>query len=92
MANLWLDRLNDLLGRKKKPVPVDPAPQPVPAPSPPKAPGTFDYLKAWRLLKEIPIQKLGRVVSLSAVIVFFAVSGVVAWVVVFAKFAFTLSR
>lgn len=90
MANPWLDRLNDLLGRKKKPVPVDPAPAPGPSPAP--NPGAFDYLKAWRLLKDIPFQKLGRVVSLSAVIVFFAVSGVVAWLVVFAKFAFTLSR
>lgn len=88
MANPWLDRLNELLWRKKKPTSVDPVPVPSPAP----APGAFDYLKAWRLLKAIPLQKLGRVVSLSAVIVFFAVSGVVAWLVVLAKFAFTLSR
>jgi hypothetical protein len=90
MSNPWLDRLNDLLGRKKKPEPVNPSPAPVPPP--PNAPGTFDYLKAWRLLKNIPLHKLGSVISLSAVIVFFAVSGVIAWLVVFAKFAFTLSR
>jgi hypothetical protein len=90
MANHWLDRLNALLGRKKDPAPIEPVP--APTPEPPKAPGTFDYLKAWQLLKKIPLQKLGSVVSLSAVIVFFALSGVIAWLVVLAKFALTLSR
>lgn len=90
MATL-LDRLNELLGRKKKP---DVAPQPLsPEPvTPPKQPGAIDYLKAWRLLKDIPFEKLGRVVSLSAVVVFFAVSGVLAWLLVFIKFLVQLSQ
>lgn len=90
MANSLLDRLNDLLGRKKKPVTPEPAPAPVP--EPPRQPGAIDYLKAWRLLKDIPVQKLGKLVSMSAVIVFFAISGVLAWGWVFVKFLLTLNR
>lgn len=90
MANPLLDRLNDLLGRKKKP--ATPEPTPEPAPEPARQPGAIDYLKAWRLLKDIQIQKLGKLVSLSAVIVFFAISGVLAWGLVFVKFILTLNR
>jgi hypothetical protein len=80
MANPLLDRLNELLGRKKKPATPEPTPEPTPD------------LKAWRLLKDIQIQKLGKLVSLSAVIVFFAISGVLAWGLVFVKFILTLNR
>lgn len=90
MANPLLDRLSDLLGRKKKPAPPEPTPEP--APEPPRQPGAIDYLKAWRLLKDIPIQNLGQLVSLSAAIVFFAISGVLAWGLVFVKFLLTLNR
>jgi hypothetical protein len=90
MANPLLDRLNELLGRKKKPATPEPAPEPTP--EPPHQPGAIDYLKAWRLLKDIQIQKLGKLVSLSAVIVFFAISGVLAWGLVFVKFILTLNR
>lgn len=90
MANPLLDKLNDLLGRRKKPTTPEPAPQP--APEPPRQPGAIDYLKAWRLLKDIQLQKLGKLVSLSAVIVFFAISGVLAWGLVFVKFILTLNR
>jgi hypothetical protein len=88
MATPLLDKLNELLGRKKKPA----TPDVPPTPAPTKQPGAIDYLKAWKLLREIPIQKLGRVVSLSAVIVFFAISGVLAWLVVFGKFLLGLGR
>jgi hypothetical protein len=90
MSNPWLDRLSGLFSRKKKPDPTDEQPEPTELPA--KAPGAFDYLKAWQLLKKIPLHKLGSVVSLSAVIVFFAVSGVIAWLVVFVKFVSTLAR
>ncbi|NBT76106.1 MAG: hypothetical protein EBT15_09080 [Betaproteobacteria bacterium] len=88
MATPLLDKLNELLGRKKKPD----TPAPTPEPTPPKQPGAVDYLKAWKLLRDIPIQKLGRVVSLSAVIVFFAISGLLAWLVVFIKFMLSFGR
>ena len=91
MANPLRDRLNDLLGRKKKPATPEPAPEPAP-PRPTRQPGAIDYLKAWRLLKDIPVQQLGKLVSLSAVIVFFAASGVLAWGLVFVKFILTLNR
>jgi len=90
MANSLLDRLNDLLGRKK--TPATPEPSPEPTPEPPRQPGAIDYLKAWRLLKDIQVQKLGKLVSMSAVIVFFAISGVLAWGLVFVKFLLTLNR
>jgi len=89
MADSLLDRLRGLLGRKKDP--VTPEPNTPPAPTPPKQPGAIDYLKAWRLLKDIPIQQLGRVISLSAVVVFFAISGVLAWILVFVRFLLGLS-
>lgn len=89
MANSLFDKLRDLLGRKKDP--VTPEPNPKPTPEPPKQPGAIDYLKAWRLLREIPIQQLGRVVSLSAVVVFFAISGLLAWIFVFVRFLMGLS-
>lgn len=85
MSSSLLDKLRDLLGRKKDPV------TPTPVTPPPKQPGAIDYLKAWQLLKNIPVQQLGRVVSLSAILVFFAISGLLAWVFVFVRFLLGLS-
>jgi hypothetical protein len=86
MFNSLFDKLRELIGRKK-----DPTPTPPPPPRPAPTPGAIDYLKAWRLLKDIPFQHLGRVVSASAVIVFFAISGLLAWVFVFVRFFIGLS-
>jgi len=89
MANSLLDSLNSFLWRKKKPTNPDPAPTPAPPTNPPAA---VDYLKAWRLLKDIPIEKLGRAIGASGVVVFFAISGFLAWLLVFVKFLFALNR
>lgn len=86
-----LDKLNNWLWRKKKPTAPEPAPKPAPT-TPPRQPNVVDYVKAWRLLKEIPFHKLGRVIGLSGVIVFFAISGVLAWVSLLAKFMFGVAR
>lgn len=82
-----LDKLSELLGRKKPPVVPSPDTPPVP-----HQPNAVDYVKAWRMLKDIPFQKLGQVVGLSAVIVFFAISGVLAWISLAVKFMFGVGR
>jgi hypothetical protein len=43
-------------------------------------------------LRQIPLQQLGKAISASAVIVFFAISGLLAWIVVFARFMLALAR
>lgn len=88
MANSFLDRFTGLLGRKKEPT----TPEPTPPLQPAKPPRVVDYIKAWQLVKSIPIEKLGGVVGASSVIVFFAISGLLAWVLVFVKFLFALHR
>jgi len=90
MATPLLDKLTGWIRKKKTPDAPQPAPTPVPAA--PHQPNVVDYVKAWRLLKEIPFHKLGRVVSLSGVIVFFAISGVLAWLSLFAKFMLGVAR
>jgi hypothetical protein len=86
MSTPFLDKLRELLGGKKTPDTPAPAPEPVPA----KKPGAIDYLKAWNLLKNIQIQQLGRVVGASSVIVFFAISGCLAWFSLFLRFVLSL--
>lgn len=71
-----LDKLKNWLRPDKKPEPV-----PVPTPEPDKnPPGLSDYVKAWRLLKDIPFRRIWPVLVSVPVIVFFALSGVAAWV------------
>ena len=60
---------------RPKPVPT-PTPNPEPAPVPP---GVVDYLKAWKTLQGVPVEKLGALVLLIPAIVFLAISGMVAW-------------
>ena len=60
---------------RPKPVPT-PTPNPEPAPVPP---GVIDYLKAWKTLQGVPVEKLGSLVLLIPTIIFLAVSGMVAW-------------
>jgi hypothetical protein len=58
---------------KKKP--VEPA-------LPPQSPGMLNYMKALAIFRQIPIEKLGPVVALVPLIVFFAISGFIAWAAV----------
>lgn len=90
METPLLDKLTGWIWKKKK---ADvPQPTPAPVPEPPRQPNMVDYVKAWRLLKEIPFHKLGRVVSLSGVIIFFAISGVLAWLSLVARFMLGIAR
>jgi hypothetical protein len=90
METPLLDKLTGWIWKKKTPDAPQPAPPPTPTPAP--TPTVVDYVKAWRLLKEIPFHKLGRVVSLSGVIIFFAISGVLAWLALVAKFMTGIAR
>ena len=65
-----LDRLKKLLGHDTKPVPPD-----VPPPAPPET----HYLKALALLRQIDFKKLGPVVFTVPTVLFFAISGFIAW-------------
>jgi len=90
MAMPWLDALKKKLGLdKKKP---QPAPAPTPVPPMPVNPGLVDYLKAWKLFNAANFAKLGPAVGLSLLTLFFAISGLLAWVVVILKFVLTLAR
>jgi hypothetical protein len=60
--------------------PWGPKPAPTPAPAPaPTPPGVVDYLKAWKTLRGVPVEKLGALAALIPIIVFMAVSGLIAW-------------
>jgi hypothetical protein len=51
-------------------------------PAPAQTPGMLKYMKAWAIFRQIPIEKLGPVVTLVPLIVFFAISGFIAWAAV----------
>jgi hypothetical protein len=79
----WLD----LLKRKKPDVPPTPAPAP--------DPGTLSgpqWLKAWATLRQIPIKKLFPAVTSVGVVVFLALSGLLAWVVLVLSFIVRLFK
>ena len=82
MSTSFLDALKKALGFEKK----------TPAPEQPKKPRAVDYLKAWKLFQLVPIEKLGSVAFLSAVLVFFAVSGALAWLAIFVRFFLFFAR
>ena len=92
MATPWLDAIKKKLGLdKKKPEPV-PSPAPAPALPPKTTPGLVGYLKAWKLFNASNFAKLGPAVGLSLLTLFFAISGLLAWVVVILRFILTLAR
>jgi len=66
----FLDRLKKLLGQETKPVTPN-----VPTP----APVETHYLKALAILRQIDFKKLGPVVFTVPVVLFFAISGFIAW-------------
>jgi hypothetical protein len=84
MATPLLDALKKALGLDKKPVPPTPAPQP--------KPGVVDYVKAWSIFKNIPFEKLGSAAALTALTVFLAISGLLAWVALALRFMLSLIR
>lgn len=83
-----LDKLRKLFSPDKTPDP-EPTPTPVPDADPPSL---GDYMKAWRMLKDIPFRRIWPALVSVPVIVFFAVSGLAAWVFVLLGFALRLLR
>jgi hypothetical protein len=73
-------------------------PKPAPAPNTPDATpdsGTLSgpqWLKAWAALRKIPIKQLFPAVTSVSVVVFLAISGLLAWVVVFLSFIVRLFK
>jgi len=70
---------------KPKPKPA-PGPTPVPEPEPTKPAGPLGYIRAWQLFKTIPVHKLFPALTATSVVVFLAISGALAWLVVFVRF------
>ena len=71
----------------------DPAPAPVPVPPLPEPnPAHAAWLRAWLLLRQIDKKKLGAAVFTVPVIVFFAISGLVAWLWVVTRGLFRFFR
>jgi hypothetical protein len=51
-----------------------------------------DYVKAWSIFKNIPFEKLGSAAALTALTVFLAISGLLAWVALALRFMLSLIR
>ena len=81
-----LDNIRNLW-RKKENKPVVP---PVPEPPKPAAPSVIDKLRAVALLREIPFDKLMPVFISVPVIVFFTISGLLAWLALTLKFTLSI--
>lgn len=82
-----------LLDRLRNWIKPDETPEPEPTPAPPREPTSLaDYMRAWRMLKEIPLKRIWPALLSVPVIVFFAVSGMAAWLLVLAGFALRLLR
>jgi hypothetical protein len=70
-------------------------PDPNTPPAKPDDPGTLagpQWLKAWATLRQIPIKKLLPAVTSVGVVVFLALSGLLAWVVVVLSFIVRLFK
>jgi hypothetical protein len=81
-----LDKLRGWL----KPTPPTPAPTPTPVPAQP--PGPLVYMRIWALLRAVNFQELWPVLVSVPVLVFFALSGLVAWLVLAVRFLYTIWR
>lgn len=82
-----LDRL-----RNWWPKPNPPQPDPTPAPTPAPTPDRIPYLRVWALLRDVNFKDIWLVLFSVPVLVFFALSGVLAWLVVAVRFLLTLWR
>lgn len=70
-------------------------PEPAPTPAEPNEPGTLSgpqWLKAWATLRKIPIKKMLPAITSVGVVVFLALSGLLAWVVVVLSFIVRLFK
>lgn len=66
---------------KPKPEPA-PAPAPVPTPDDDLEPGRAKWLRAWLLLRGTKIEQLRAVLGFVPMTVFFAVTGMVTWMLI----------
>jgi len=80
-----LDNLRDKIWPRPTPKPA-PAPEPKPAPAPAKPLSTLDYIRAWKIFKNIPIHKLAPAVLSTSFVLFLAISGLIAWITVILRF------
>jgi hypothetical protein len=62
-----------------KPVKPDPVPTPEPEPTPDADHTTAPWLRIWFMLRSIDMKRIGPALLTIPVIVFFAISGMVAW-------------
>lgn len=72
--------------------PWQPKPKPVPVPDVTPDKPSPQWMRALLLLRKIPIQKLFPALTLTSLIVFLALSGLIAWIVVILAFAVQLFR
>lgn len=87
-ANSWLNGWRKWLRPDPKPLEPD---QP-PAPEPTNDPKMADYLKVMRLLRQIDFKKLLPVFLTVPALVFFAISGLIAWLAVLCGFFIRIAR
>jgi hypothetical protein len=80
MGSLF-DNLRDKIWPRPKPAPT---PAPTPEPAPPLS--TLDYIRAWKVFKNIPIHKLAPAVLSTSFVLFLAISGLIAWITVILRF------
>jgi hypothetical protein len=72
--------------------PWQPKPKPVPPPDVTPDKPAPQWLRAWLLFRKIPVQKLFPALTLTSFVVFLALSGLLAWIVVILAFAVQLFR
>lgn len=75
-----------------RPKPVPPTPAPAPAPLPPQKPTLLDYARAWKILKETKLEKIWPALVSVPVLLFFTLSGIVAWLITLAGFVLRFLR
>ena len=87
----WLEELKLKLGLKKPLVPP-----PRPAPEEPTetvaSPALVNYYKAWQILQGINWWNLGGAMTFTGIVVFFALSGLLAWITLGLRFLWRAVR
>ena len=81
----WLEQLKRTLGLKKPLVPPPVAP---PVASPPMV----NYYKAWQILQGINWWNLSGAITFTGIVVFFAISGLLAWITLGLRFLWRAVR
>lgn len=85
----WLEQLKRTLGLKK---PLVPPPEPAPVSPAVTSPALVNYYKAWQILQGINWWNLGGAITFTGIIVFFALSGLLAWITLGLRFLWRAVR